>query len=322
MTSPVALRARTHRSMTCRRRLSAATLLLACALAPSQALRAQEGDDAGASRIKESGGADGEEEALRRKAELAGKVDPGPVPIGGGLDRFMLPVTSIEPARIPPGGTGTLIIAFVMREGAVLATAADLELKYSPAQSPAQLGTWTIDDPKPGTAEGAFRGRPVFENYAIVRIPLSVDAGAAHGKYPLSASVIAKLADPRLGANIGQFQGPATAQLVVGPPLPTPPRPVLGAAGAGGPNLATNGRAAPQVSSTAAGDDGAPDGSADLVVLPAQGRDLRPSGSAPEAAGESADYGEGGDDSLLWIGGGVVGLGLLVLAIGALRTRR
>lgn len=321
MTSPVALRARTHRSMTCRRHLSAATLLLSCALAPSQALRAQEGDDAGASRVKESGGADGEEEALRRKAEMAGKVDPGPAPIGGGLDRFMVPVTSIEPARIPPGGTGTLIIAFVMREGAVLATAADLELKYSPAQSPAQLGTWTIDDPKPGTAEGAFRGKPVFENYAIVRIPLSVDAGAAHGKYPLSASVIAKLADPRLGANIGQFQGPATAQLVVGPPLPTPPRPKAGAAGSGGPILESTGRVELPAAGVPAADDGSPGASDELVARPAQGRDLRPAGSAPEGAGESADYGEDGDDSLLWIGG-VVGLGLLVLAIGALRARR
>ncbi|MBI5852733.1 MAG: hypothetical protein HZB39_17110 [Planctomycetes bacterium] len=308
--------------MTCRRSLSAVALLLACALAPSRALRAQEGDDAGASRIKESGAGDGEEDALRRKAELAGKVDPGPAPIGGGLDRFMVPVTSIEPARIPPGGTGTLIIAFVMREGAVLATAADLELKYSPAQSPAQLGTWTIDDPKPGTGEGAFRGKPVFENYAIVRIPLSVDAGAAHGKYPLSASVIAKLADPRLGANIGQFQGPATAQLVVGPPLPTPPRPVAVAAGSGGPTLEPAVRVDPQAGGAPVADDGSPAGTGELVARPAVGRDLRPSGSPPEGAGESADYGEGGDDGLLWIGGGVVGLGLLVLAIGALRAKR
>lgn len=302
---------------------SAPALLLAfLAAMPATALRAQEGDDAvRAQQVKEDGADGSVTDEERTKAELAGKEAGGQPGIIGGLDRFMLPVTSIEPARIPPGGTGTLVITLALREGAVLAGAPDLELRYSPAQAPAQLGVWALGEPSIGTEEGAFRGKPVYENYAIVRIPLSVDAAAAHGKYQLSASIIAKLSDPRLGTALGQFQGPAIGQLVVGPALPTPLKPAAGAV-----ESAAGARQPDRVSAKPADDGSVPvpvEGEREVVAAAAQGTGRAAVGPA---VGWDAPEGidpleERGDTLLLWIGGGAGLLLLLALLLGARRGR-
>ncbi len=250
------------------------------------------------------------------KERLLGKADGGPAAIPGGLDRFLIPVCSIEPARIAPGGTGTLVMALALREGAVLASASALELRYSEAQGPAHLAVWSIGDPSIGSDSAAFRGRPVYENYAIVRIPLSVDATAAHGKYPLSVQLVAELSDPKLGGSIGRYQGPANAQLLVGPALPMPPRPI-GQAGR------------PAESGTAPGAVGA----ASVPQVPTSDADPRdPSivtapAIVPSSAGADEALTSGGADplgaddgsQLLWLGAGVLGLGIAALLLGMRR---
>jgi hypothetical protein len=322
MTSHPALRARAHSSMSRHSCSVLAILLAVSAVLPTGSLRAQEGDDAIRAQQAKEEGADGSvTEEERAKAELAGKEAGGQAGIIGGLDRFMLPVTSIEPARIPPGGTGTLVITLALREGAVLAGAPDLELRYSPAQAPAQLGVWALGEPSVGTEEGAFRGKPVYENYAIVRIPLSVDAAAAHGKYQLSASIIAKLSDPRLGTTIGQFQGPAIGQLVVGPALPTPQKPAAGAAPS-----ALGPRQPDKVTAKPADDGSVPvpvEGEREVVAAAAQGAGHAAGDPAVgwDPSGADGPLEERGDTLLLWIGGGAGLVLLLALVLGARRGR-
>lgn len=320
MTSHPALRARAHSSMSLHSCSAPVLLLAVLAVLPSTSLCAQEGDDAvRAQQVKEEGADGGVTDEERMKAELAGKEAAGQPGVIGGLDRFMLPVTSIEPARIPPGGSGTLVITLALREGAVLAGAPDLELRYSPAQAPAQLGVWALGEPSIGTEEGAFRGKPVYENYAIVRIPLSVDASAAHGKYQLSASIIARLSDPRLGTALGQFQGPAIGQLVVGPALPTPQKPAAGAGESGAGVRQPN-----KVNAKPADDGSVPvpvEGEREVVAAAAHGAGRAAGDPAVgwDPSGTEVPLEERGDTLLLWIGGGAGLVLLLALLLGARR---
>lgn len=261
-----------------------------------------------------------EEETLElEKAQLAeGDVDAakvvGPPPIGSDLAFHMAPTLGFEPRRIAPGASGVARLVLSMQRDSVLAVGTHLEI-VCPTTEQARFGPWALAEPQIGSSAGAFRGRPVYENYALVEMPVTVTAGTAHGKYPIRMMVVADITDARTGTTTRRAQAQAVGELVVGPPLPVPP--------AAGVEQAAPARPAAAVAVPV--DDGE-------VALPVEaagapvGAEVaaaRSGGAAPTDAGRlpslpSADPGTGAGG---WLAIGGAGVLVLILAL-LLATRR
>lgn len=249
----------------------------------------------------------------------AGKAEPVEPVIRSDLAFHMAPVLSFQPRRIAPGAVGEAHLVLSMQRDTVLQVGG-LKLEYPREQGPVRLGDWTIDEPALGLEPGPFRGQPVYENYAQVVIPISVAAGADHKSYPVILQVIAEVTDGKTGANRGESQAPARAELDVGPPLATP---TVAQA------TRTSPRAGPAVQTPVEDDDPVGDMTDDAgespsapaiegeraAAVPATG-DSPVAQDAPPAGPLPVDEGSG---SILWIGGGA---GLLLLLVTALALRR
>lgn len=267
-----------------------------------------------------SGGTEEEERAVERAegisdAEIAEKTaEKGEPVVRADLNFYMAPVLSFQPRRIAPGATGEACLVLSMQQDAVLQPGA-LQLEYPRQQGPVTLGEWTIGEPAIGMLPGAFRGRPIYERYAKITIPIAVAPGTEHGRYPVFLNVIAGVTDGTTGSVRGDSRAPARQELEVGPPLPNPPAPVA--------------HALPVEAAPGPDEGAAPDPIDDGALEPVEplpvGASRAPTASSAGAAGTSPDA-DGvpppaarSDDSLLWIGGGAV---LLLGLIGLLATRK
>ncbi len=258
-------------------------------------------------------GADGE-----TKRPEAAKPDKLP-----GLERYVSLVGAVRPQRIGPGGTGTMHLILAMIDSAVLQSGARLEVTYPGAAGPITLGAWTIDSAQPGTLNTRFRGQPVYDNTAVVRIPVQIGSGAQYGTYPIGVSVTAEVTDGETGEVRGTFYGSARVPVVIGDPIPTP-------------SVATPSTGGDQVPASIGG--GAPSWQPEdttgtvrsQIGTPApaaspSGRLADPESEAtpqadPESAVPTPPIGvEKGDLPWLWIAGGVLLFGLVALGIAAAR---
>jgi hypothetical protein len=304
-----------------------ALLLIACSSALSPYLAAQDPDPAGGDKpAVEPREEDGEvKDKLRqiemeeRKAaleaegkELDGAAKPDKSP---GLERHVSTVVAAKPHRIAPGGTGTVHLILAMMDSSVLLPGARLEILYPGQSGPIRLGAWAIDPPLPGTLPTQFRGQPVYDNTAIVRVPIQVDPGAQYGDYMIGFTVTAQITDGETGQVRGTFYGSSRGTVKVGDPLPAP-IPQVGAAGtdraAPSADLSDRQTVAPTAGpGSSAGDDRAsPDG---RVQAPER---MRP--SEPESDRQALLPGSEAEGGLpwIWLLGGllVVGVGILVAA--------
>lgn len=282
-------------------------------------LRAQDGDGDEAA-AKGKGGDTGEMteagiiEAKAEQVKLEAAAGPH---VASGLERYIQIVPSVEPARIPPGGSGTLKLALGLRPGAVLPSAADLQIEFAPEQGPALLGNWTIGEPSIATLSPAFKGRLAYETHAIITFPLAVKPGAEFGKFAINMQIVAAIAEPESGRPLGMFRGSARSELVVGPAVPRP-MPIA----SGTRPLAAGGvPEGPDPAAPTLVDDGSTARSPGVVTTPA----AMPGGAAAgqaESGGEYSALTEPDGPPWLMIGVGVLGLGLLGVILAAARSRR
>lgn len=262
-----------------------------------------------------------DDEAVAREKELAARGDDegagakpvGPPPLASDLAFHMAPTLGFEPRRIAPGATGTARLVLSMQRESVLAVGTHLEIIYPTEQLGVQFGPWQLGEPQLGAAQGAFRGRPVYENYALVEIPMTVPSSTAFGKYQIRMMVIADITDGRTGNTVRRAQAQVAGDLVVGPPLPTPPAPmgVRGAAGTeSGPSAEPidDGGVAPSVRSGGDPVEAAARQASDAPIEPSANAD----GTLPVGT-------DGGSSTTLVLGGAGV---VLVLVALLLATRR
>ena len=232
----------------------------------------------------------------------------------------------LDPVRIPPSSTGEIVVVLTLMNSAVITPDAPFRIEYERRQEPITLADWRLQPARPGTLSTRYRGQPVYDNTATVRIPVQVDGATPHGKYPVDLKVEVPLTNGDNAAPLGVFRTSVRAEVVVGPPVPRPGVvvPVGGAAslGAGSSpaeSAPTGGEAVASGQREAAseGGDGKPVaawGPSDAVAprdAEAKGSGVLPPETAPV----------GGSDPLPWIVLGGAAAALLVVVLLRMRGR-
>ena len=292
------------------------------ALGPLPSALAQDGDEAAAGKTDGQGDverATAEKiRLIKEKAAAEGeKLEVSDV-VATGLERLVQIVGSVDPVRIPPGGTGTLKLLLGMREGALIRSAADLSIDYAAQQGPAALGAFTLGEPTLVKSSPAFNGAMAYETYALVTVPLTVRGDAAFGKYPLRAQVLASVTDPVRGSAVGRFRGAGQAELVVGPAIPTP-TPLAVGPGDAVASSSTPGQGGSAATTPPSGEVKSTPDEHRVIAAPVEhvasaGNGDEVSSSMTEPASLPASQ---SDSTLLIAGGGVLAVVLLLVVLGA-----
>lgn len=314
-------------------------LALATALCGVGALTAQEGPDAnrrdpppsqstppaGAGATKRSTGisvragrvprpdpdAPGTHETPGTKPRTDGSVPDLPVDLAPrGRCRFEV---SVVPSRILPGRTGTARIVMVLEDDSVLQSAADIAVVVAEdaaaAPSSLRVGPATVQPPTAASLAPAYVGRPAYDDWALIEVPVTVAEDAPVGsKQSLAVEVRFRLHEGATGRLFGAYESLLTIACEVGaaPAAATQlpePRPPMSAADRPAEPRSPSGRAHESAAPTAV--------EAAQPALPAQpaAADAEP-GDAPFALPEEED-----ELPLLVFAGGLalLGAGLLLL---------
>jgi hypothetical protein len=122
-----------------------------------------------------------------------------------------------EPVKMMPGQSGKLLVTALLRGTAVLPASAPLVLALAQDQGMVTLGTPTVLPARPGHLHAAFQGAPVYDNYAVMEVPVTISQEAAIGStLPVRLQLDYELLNGDTAAPIGKFSDVAPAKIEVG----------------------------------------------------------------------------------------------------------
>ena len=164
---------------------------------------------------KLQGGGEGEEKA---DGTEAGDAAAGVAPPSVAVHSFVSSRGFTDPRRLAPGESGFAYIQVDVRNNSVV-PATPLRLDYQPKQKVLFLGSQEIPQPK---LRPTGKDRPVvsgFDDTFLIKVPISVDAGAKHGKYLLESAVVLTVIDTATGLASPESRVPANFEVEVGAPM-------------------------------------------------------------------------------------------------------
>lgn len=288
------------------------------ALAPGQNRQGgEEAEAAGQTRRKAKEAMRGEkqdveEENLTPEQRLARNITHG----ASAYCRF---TTLLKPAKLMPGQSGILKIVATMQGHAVLPSPSPLEMTPSPSQGPITVGSLTIKPADVGRLEPGYLGRPVYENYAELEVPVTMGTAAEVGKkYVLALDLKFDLYDGTSAQVIGRFLDRVATEVEVGS-VPDPA--VVIRTG----NVKPAGEAAVSTSPVSGKEIPARTSTAPLVPL--QGNAIVPASRPAEPAVGDSSGGAAIESPSVDDGGGMlvpvaVGAGVLLLFVVLLLARK
>ena len=124
---------------------------------------------------------------------------------------------AVRPARLMPGQTGTVSITMVLEGPAVIPVPA--KVSVAPAGGPPDLtfGPMSMDPPRTSRLASAYQGQPVYDNWAIVQLPVTMSPGLALGsKHQGSLDVTFDLYNGSTAMPIGRFMERVPLSIEVG----------------------------------------------------------------------------------------------------------
>jgi len=135
-----------------------------------------------------------------------------------GAGNFCTFVATPKPARLLPGQSGVVVVTAVLRSRAVLQAPAPIELTSTPNQGLVTLaGQPQFRPAEPGRIESAYRGKPVYDNYAIFEVPVTMSPQAQIGqKQVVSLELKFDLFDGSTAQTIGRFLDRCSTEIEVG----------------------------------------------------------------------------------------------------------
>lgn len=158
-----------------------------------------------------------------------------------------------KPAKLLPGQTGVIVVTAILKGNAVLQAPTPLEVISSAQQGLATLGTPIFRPAELGKLEAGYRGRPVYENWLIFEVPVTMASDAVLGrKQPVAMEMRFDLHDGSSAQAVGRFLDRVSTEIEVG--LSADP-----AVAALQRNAAARAGAAPVVAASGAGSDAAVD---------------------------------------------------------------
>lgn len=225
---------------------------------------------------------------------------------------------SVHPAKLLPGQSGTVKVVAALQGKAVLPSPAPFEVVGPAQQGMLTLGAFALQPAAPGRLASAYLGRPVYDNYAVVELPVTMSPSAALGsKHVVAVEMKLDLYDGSTGQPIGRFLDRVATDIEVG----LAPDPAV--KGGGKPSVAAAEVTPPRPAATPTP---TPAPKADLeanVVTPAA-----PTPSAGQPVKPAADAAPGGDSLPVEDGAGslpmpfLIAGGVVVLAVVLLLSRR
>lgn len=163
------------------------------------------------------GGKEGKEEMpaeddakLTPEQRLARNIAHG----AGSYCRF---VGAVRPAKLMPGQSGTMLVTALLQGAAVLPAPAPMEVLSPSQQGILTLGGMSMQPASLGRLASGYLGRPVYENYALLEIPVTMSPTATIGqKHSINVELKFDLYDGTSAQVIGRFLDHAIAEVEVG----------------------------------------------------------------------------------------------------------
>lgn len=234
---------------------------------------------------------------------------------------------SVQPRRIAPGSSGTLMVTMMLQGHWVMTSPANMAFEFEPRQGAISVGQPVLRPARPGMLDTALKGMPVYDHYAIIDIPITVSSDARFGEHHVRVRGLFDIADGRTGAHFQRFLDTFGGIVEVGEPIPENLAPRLQS----GPEAAM--RPVPQAGEpTATAPAGPAPGNANagprsmdpgqvLPVDPSAGAEI---GTAPATTQLGSSYGNGTDagGGVSWVliaGIGGFALVLLVVIVGLVK---
>lgn len=172
-----------------------------------------------AAKAKEQGeeGKDSDQERL--DAELLGLSPEQRMQRSGVLSAssFCRFIASIKPARLMPGQSGVMVVTAVLSGQAVLPAPATMEQVSASQQGLVSLGALSFRPAELGKLAPGYLGRPVYDNYAVFEIPVTMSPQAELGKkQAVQVDLRFEIYDGTTAQSIGRFLDRAAAEVEVG----------------------------------------------------------------------------------------------------------
>lgn len=155
-----------------------------------------------------------EDDGVAGKEREMVKVDPNARRRGTAFCQFKV---HSDPVKLMPGQSGTVTVTAVLLGTAVLPADNPLRLMSTPQQGMLTLGSPTILPPQPGHLHKAFQGTLVYDNYAIMEVPVTVSPEARIGStLGVALQFDYELLNGDNGVSIGKFSDVASGKIEVG----------------------------------------------------------------------------------------------------------
>lgn len=235
-----------------------------------------------------------------------------------GFGSFARVHTGLKPSRLMPGQTGKLTIIVAFLGDTVVPSPPPVTMLSATQQGALTMGAFAFQPAKEAKLAKGFVGRPVYDNYLAIELPVTVAASAAmHSKHPVKVDFQVDLYSGTSGTVMGRFVDSAAHVVEVGPS----PDPAVSFANP----PANGGTAAPEPRGHAAEETREPVRSAEPEPAPIRAADgddvaVAPAPVAPQdRSGGGSPIPEveatGGFSPMLLIGGGAVVLLVLVMLL-------
>jgi len=124
---------------------------------------------------------------------------------------------SIKPDKLLPGQTGKATILMIFESDAVMEASAGLSLEPVQTQSLLAFGAMTMLPAQLSSVAEAYRGRPVYDNWAMIELPITMSLDAPIGSRQLASfNASFQLHEGATGLPLGEFQQRLTLMCDVG----------------------------------------------------------------------------------------------------------
>ncbi|MBM3975061.1 MAG: hypothetical protein FJ301_13280 [Planctomycetes bacterium] len=124
---------------------------------------------------------------------------------------------SVSPPKLLPGQSGTLKVLAALQGNTVMPAPAPMELVAPAQQGALTLGPMVAQPAALGRLAAAYLGRPVYDNYAIFELPVTMAADAAMGsKHIASVDMKFDLYDGASAQPINRFLDRVALEIEVG----------------------------------------------------------------------------------------------------------
>ena len=137
--------------------------------------------------------------------------------ITSGASAFCRFYATVKPNKLMPGQSGVVSVAAILLGDAVIPSPPPLELIGAAQQGVVGLGAMAFLPAEPGKHAKGYLGRPVYDNYAIFEVPVTVAPDAEIGKKQrVAIDMRFDLYDGNSGQPVGRFVDQVSTEIEIG----------------------------------------------------------------------------------------------------------